>query len=63
MHFVFAAEVHAGVFAQYAPSQLARWVVNPQTQTFEESWNRGDWSHGWGATPLLQMSSHVLRSQ
>jgi alpha-L-rhamnosidase len=60
MHFVFAAEVHAGVFAQYAPSQLARWVVNPQTQTFEESWNRGDWSHGWGATPLLQMSSHVL---
>jgi alpha-L-rhamnosidase len=60
MHFVFAAEAHAGVLGLYAREQLARWVVNPQTQTFQEMWGRGDWSHGWGGTPLIQMSSHVL---
>lgn len=60
MHFVFAAEAHAGVFGRYAPAQLARWTVNPQTQTFEEMWTRGDWSHGWGGTPLVQLSAHVL---
>ena len=60
MHFVFAAEAHAGVLGKYAPAQLSRWNVNPQTQTFEEMWTRGDWSHGWGGTPLLQMSAHVL---
>ena len=60
MHFVFAAEAHAGLFAKYAPAQLARWTVNPQTQTFQEMWTRGDWSHGWGATPLIQMSARVL---
>jgi hypothetical protein len=60
MHFVFAAEAHAGVLGLYAPEQLARWVVNPQTQTFREMWGRGDWSHGWGGTPLIQLSSHVL---
>ena len=60
MHFVFAAEAHAGVLSKYAFDQLARWNVNPQTQTFEEMWTRGDWSHGWGATPLIQMSEHVL---
>ncbi len=60
MHFVFAAEAHAGVLGLYAPAQLARWSVNPQTQTFQEMWTRGDWSHGWGGTPLIQLSSHVL---
>jgi len=60
MHFVFAAEAHAGVLGLYAPEQLARWVVNPKTKTFQEMWKRGDWSHGWGGTPLIQMSSHVL---
>jgi alpha-L-rhamnosidase len=60
MHFVFAAEAHAHVLAKYAPAQLARWVVNPQTQTFAEMWTKGDWSHGWGATPLIQLSSQAL---
>jgi hypothetical protein len=23
-------------------------------------WDRGDYSHGWGGTPLIQMSSHIL---
>ncbi len=23
-------------------------------------WGTGDWSHGWGGTPLIQMSEHVL---
>jgi alpha-L-rhamnosidase len=60
MHFVFAAEAHAGVLGLYASKQLARWVINPQTKTFQEMWGRGDRSHGWGGTPLIQMSSHVL---
>ncbi len=60
MHFVFAAEAHAGVFGQYAAEQLARWKINPETRTFEEMWGTGDWSHGWGGTPLIQMSEHVL---
>ena len=60
MFFVLAAEAHAGVLESYAPAQLARWVVNPQTRTFQESWRQGDWSHGWGAAPLIEMSRHVL---
>jgi alpha-L-rhamnosidase len=60
MHFVFAAEAHAGVFSRYAAGQLARWKINPETRTFEEMWGTGDWSHGWGGTPLIQMSAHVL---
>ena len=60
MFFVFAAEAHAGVLGEYAPAQLARWFVNPQTRTFQESWRQGDWSHGWGSAPLIEMSSHIL---
>lgn len=60
MHFVFAAEAHAGVLGKYAAQQLARWRINPETRTFQEMWGTGDWSHGWGSTPLLQMSAHVL---
>ena len=60
MHFIFAAEDHAGVFNRYAWAQMQRWHINPETRTFNEMWAGGDWSHAWGGTPLIQMSARVL---
>jgi hypothetical protein len=60
MHFVFAAEDHAGVFDRYAWTQMQRWHLNLETRTFNENWYGGDWSHAWGGTPLIQMSSRIL---
>jgi alpha-L-rhamnosidase len=60
MHFFFAAEVKAGVFDKYAVEQMHRWTLNPETHTFREEWKAGDWSHGWGGTPLVQLSAVVL---
>ncbi len=60
MHFVFAAELHAGVFDRYALDQMRRWKINPETRTFTEMFTGGDFSHGWGGTPLVQMSEVVL---
>ena len=60
MHFVFAAEDHAGVFDRYAWTQLQRWHMNPETRTFPEDWNEGDLSHAWGGTPLIQMPARIL---
>ena len=60
MHFVFAAEDHAGLFNHYAWGQMQRWRLNPETHSFPEDWNEGDLSHAWGGTPLIQMSSLIL---
>jgi len=60
MHFVFQAEMHTGLFQRFAGEQLGWWKINPETQTFPEMWTTGDWSHGWGGTPLIQMSAHML---
>lgn len=60
MHFVFAAEDHAGVFDRYAWTQMQRWHLNLETRTFNENWYGGDWSHAWGGTPLIQMSARIL---
>jgi hypothetical protein len=60
MHFIFAAEDHAGVFNRYAWAQMQRWHINPETRTFNEMWAGGDWSHAWGGTPLIQLSARVL---
>jgi alpha-L-rhamnosidase len=60
MHFVFAAEDHAGVFDEYAGTQMQRWHLDPETRTFSEDWNSGDHSHAWGGTPLIQMSARIL---
>jgi hypothetical protein len=60
MHFVFAAEDHAGVFDRYAWTQMQRWHLNLETHTFNENWYGGDWSHAWGGTPLIQMSARIL---
>ncbi len=60
MHFVLAAEAHAGVFDRYAWTQMQRWHLNLETKTFNENWYGGDWSHAWGGTPLIQMSARIL---
>ena len=60
MHWVFQAIDHAGLFDQYGTVQMRRWQVMPATQSFREMWTRGDLSHGWCSTPLVQMSARVL---
>jgi len=60
MHFVFFALRHAGLFDRRALKLMMRWRINPATGTFREMWDRGDYSHGWQCTPLIQLSSSVL---
>lgn len=60
MHWVFQAIDHAGLFDKHGAAQMRRWRIVPQTQSFQEMWNGGDFSHGWCSTPLVQMSSRVL---
>ncbi len=60
MHFVLNAIDHAGLFNEVGASQMRRWKIVPDTQSFREMWDSGDYSHAWGCTPLFQMSSHVL---
>ena len=60
MHWVFQAIDHAGLFDEFATSQMYRWQIVPETQSFREMWNGGDLSHGWCSTPLVQMSSKIL---
>jgi alpha-L-rhamnosidase len=60
MHWVLAAIDQAGLFDQYGTTQLRRWHIVPETQSFREMWNSGDLSHGWCSTPLVQMSARVL---
>ena len=60
MHWVFQAVDHAGLFNRYGTSQMRRWHIVEETQSFREMWNGGDLSHGWCSTPLVQMSARVL---
>jgi len=60
MHWVFQSIDHAGLFEKYGTSQIRRWRIVPETQSFREMWNGGDLSHGWCSTPLVQMSSRIL---
>jgi alpha-L-rhamnosidase len=60
MHFVFAALDHSGLFEGHFQKQVARWKINPSTQSFREMWDSGDLSHAWGGTPLIQMSGRIL---
>jgi alpha-L-rhamnosidase len=60
MHFVFDALAHAGLFDRFAVPQMERWHIDSATKTFREMWERGDMSHGWGGTPLIQMSARIL---
>jgi alpha-L-rhamnosidase len=60
MHFVLGAIAHAGLFDTYTLQALRGWKIVPETQTFREMGDDGDYSHGWIATPLYQMSARVL---
>ncbi len=60
MHFAFDAEAVSGLWDRYAWSQMQQWHLNPHTATFREMWFHGDWSHAWGGSPLIQMSSRIL---
>ncbi|MGA2498632.1 MAG: alpha-L-rhamnosidase C-terminal domain-containing protein [Tepidisphaeraceae bacterium] len=60
MHWVFQAIDHAGLFDKYGTSQMRRWNIIKDTQSFKEMWKGGDLSHGWCSTPLVQMSARVL---
>lgn len=60
MSFAFAAEAAVGLWDRAAWSQMQQWHLNPQTGTFREMWFNGDWSHTWGGSPLVQLSSRVL---
>ncbi len=63
MHFVFEALAHAGLFERYGLAQMRRWKIVEETQSLREMWTTGDLSHGWGATPLRQLSTRVLGVQ
>jgi len=60
MHFVLDAIGHAGLFDKYGTVWMRKWNVNPETQTSREMGDGGDLSHGWIATPLVQMSEKIL---
>ena len=60
MHFVLGAIAHSGLFDTYGTAWMRKWRLNPDTQTSLEMGDGGDLSHGWIATPLIQMSEYIL---
>ena len=61
MHFVFDALAYGGIFDSEAVAKMHDYVVVPETQTVREMGpHRGDYSHGWIASPTYQMSSKIL---
>ena len=61
MHFVFDAYAAAGRFNEYAIAGMKSYKISPETQTVREMGpERGDYSHGWIATPAYQMPSKIL---
>jgi hypothetical protein len=61
MHFVFDSMAHAGLFEKYGVDKMHKYKVIPETQTVREMGpDRGDYSHGWIASPTYQMSSKIL---
>jgi hypothetical protein len=61
MHFVFDALAQGGLFDSEAVARMHDYVVIPETQTVREAGPaKGDYSHGWIASPTYQMSSKIL---
>ena len=60
MHFVLNSLGQCWLFHDYGTTQIRRWRVTPETQSFHEMWGSGDLSHAWGGTPLYQLSTRVL---
>lgn len=61
MHFVFNALDQADLFGKYGVQKMHDYKVIPETQTVREMGpDKGDYSHGWIATPAYQMPSKIL---
>jgi len=61
MHFVFNALEEAQLFGTYGVQKMHEYKVIPETQTVREMGpEKGDYSHGWIATPAYQMPSKIL---
>ena len=61
MHFVFNALDQADLFGKYGVQNMHEYKVISETQTVREMGpGRGDYSHGWIATPAYQMPSKIL---
>ena len=60
MHFIYAAPAHAVLFERYAVAEIHKLQINSDSGTVREMWTDGDYNHGWGGTPLIQMSSRIL---
>jgi alpha-L-rhamnosidase len=61
MHFVFNALDQSALFGKYGVQKLHEYKVIPETQTVREMGpEKGDYSHGWIATPAYQMPSKIL---
>ena len=61
MHFVFNALDRTDLFGKYGVQKMHEYKVIPETQTVREMGpERGDYSHGWIATPAYQMPSKIL---
>jgi len=62
MHFVFEALERAGCYNALAPGLLARWysLVRENPTSLKEMWDRGDYSHAWSGTPLVQCGRRIL---
>jgi hypothetical protein len=61
MHFVFDSMSHADLFTKYGVQKMHEYKVIPETQTVREMGpEKGDYSHGWIASPTYQMSSKIL---
>jgi alpha-L-rhamnosidase len=61
MHFVFDALDQSALFGKYGVGKMHEYKVIPATQTVREMGpDKGDFSHGWIASPTYQMPSKIL---
>jgi len=62
MHFVFNALSQVGLFDDYGLTEIRKWTKLLEEHPFslKESWDMGDFSHAWSATPTFQLSARVL---
>jgi len=61
MHFVFDALDQSALFGKYGVGKMHEYKVIPETQTVREMGpDKGDYSHGWIASPTYQMPSKIL---
>ncbi len=64
-HYLFDALAAAGMYQSRARGQLDLWrrMLSESGHSLREMWGRGDHSHAWGGTPLVQLSQRVLGAE